>query len=438
MKADLDNMNSNTAKNRSLSPSFFMIFIMAWRNIWRNKTRSRVVMGAVMIGIWAAVFMTGLSTGMVKSYVSAAVDDIVSHIQIHHSSFIEDRESKYYLENGAEMLEKVLTMPEVKTAGNRTIVTGMISTGRGAEGVEIKGVDPETEIKLTTFDEKIIEGDYFQDNKRNQILISEELAEQLQIKLKRKVVLTFQNIDGEITASAFRIVGFFDTGNNIFDKSNVFVRKADLNKAYISEESKYNLTHERKDLAHEIAMLLIDIDQLETVRNKLIQSFPGLSIKTYREISPDLELYESMIGVISYIYLVLILLALVFGIINTMLMAVLERIAELGMLMAIGMNKLKIFLMVVFETVLLGIVAVPFGVILGFLTISILGRIGINLSAWSESLQEFGMQDLIYPEVLPEVYWQMALGIFITMVLASIYPAFRAIRLRPVEAIRKL
>ena len=395
-------------------------------------------MGAVMIGIWAAVFMTGLSTGMVKSYVNSAVDNIVSHIQIHHSDFMEDRESKYYLENGVELFEKISVIPEVKTAGVRTIVTGMISTGRGAEGVEIKGVDPETEKNLTSFEKKIKTGEYFQDNKRNQILISEELAEQLQVKLKRKVVLTFQNVEGDITAGAFRIVGIFDTGNNIFDKSNVFVLKKDLNRIFIPENADSILQQDRNQLAHEIAILLNDIDQIEVVYKKLIQNFPELSVKTYREISPDLELYESMIGVISYIYLVLILLALVFGIVNTMLMAVLERISELGMLMAIGMNKLKIFSMVVTETVLLGIVAMPFGVLLGFLTILILGHTGIDLSMWSESLQEFGMQDFIYPEVLPEVYWQMALGIFVTMVFASIYPAFRAIRLRPVEAIRKI
>ena len=432
-------MNTAPSNNRNPASSYVMIFTMAWRNIWRNKTRSRVVMGAVMVGIWAAVFMTGFSTGMVKSYVSSAVDNIVSHIQIHHNSFLEDRESKYYLENGNELLEKVRSLPEVRIAGMRTLVAGMISSGRGATGVEIRGVEPESEMALTNFDKKIKAGGYFQLEKKNQILISEELAEELKLKLRRKVVLTFQNQEGEITAGAFRVAGIFDTGNNIFDKSNVFVLKKDLDRIYATRPGDELLSQKEKpEVAHEIAILLNDMELLDSTQQKLMKQFPALSVKSYGEISPDLELYESMIGVISYIYLILILLALVFGIINTMLMAVLERYAELGMLMAIGMNKLKVFLMVVFETIMLGIVAVPFGVLLGYLTITILGRIGINLSMWSESLQEFGMQDLIYPEVVPEVYWQMAVGIFITMVLASIYPAIRAIHMRPVEAIRKI
>ncbi len=423
-----------------------MIFIMSWRNIWRNKMRSRVVMGAVVVGIWAAVFMTGLSTGMVKSYISSAVDNIVSHIQIHHQDFDEDRESKYYLTNGEELLLKIKALPEVSKAGVRTLVTGMISSGRGATGVEIRGVEPEAEIALTHFDKKIKEGEYFPGKRKNEILISQEIAEQLHLNTGKKVVLTFQNLEGEITAGAFRIVGVFDSGNNIFDKSNVFVLRKDLNQIFLPGNKSLPseqvadpfLQKENPYLAHEIAILLKDIEQLDTVKQKLIQVFPELSVKTYGEISPDLELYESMIGTISYIYLILILLALVFGIINTMLMAVLERYSELGMLMAIGMNKLKVFLMIVFETILLGIAAVPFGILLGFLTITLLGHTGINLSMWSESLQEFGMADFIYPEVLPEVYWLMALGILITTVAASIYPAFRAIHLRPAEAIRKL
>lgn len=439
-------MKSTSSKNGFSSQSYYMIFIMAWRNIWRNRSRSRVVMGAVMVGIWSAVFMTGISTGMVKGYISSAVQNIVSHIQIHHRDFLEDRESKYFMENENELVEKIKDIPEVRAAGARSLVAAMISSGRGATGVEVRGIEPKSEIALTNFDKKIKEGDYFRENIKNQILISSELAEQLQIQLKRKVVLTFQNRDGEITAGAFRVAGIFDTGNNIFDESNVFVLKDDLNRIFapsgfgppeIQENDGFS-QNEIPQMAHEIAILLKDIEQLDVVQEKLKKQFPGLSIKTYREISPDLELYESTIGIISYIYLILILLALVFGIVNTMLMAVLERHSELGVLMAIGMNKLKVFLMIVSETVLLGVAAVPFGVLLGFMTVTILGRTGIDLSMWSESLQEFGLQDLIYPEVLPEVYWQMAAGIFITMVLASVYPAIHAIHLRPVEAIRKI
>jgi ABC-type antimicrobial peptide transport system permease subunit len=138
------------------------------------------------------------------------------------------------------------------------------------------------------------------------------------------------------------------------------------------------------------------------------------------------------------IYLVIILLALVFGIINTMLMTILERFRELGMLMAIGMNKLRVFLMIVMETLFLSFVGVPLGLLLGWGTVSYFGKYGLDLSAFSESLQMYGMSDMTYFDLNPAVYWQVPMMVGFTALLASIYPALKAIRLKPVEAIRKL
>ena len=131
-------------------------------------------------------------------------------------------------------------------------------------------------------------------------------------------------------------------------------------------------------------------------------------------------------------------LALVFGIINTMLMAVLERIKELGMLMAIGMNKLRVFLMIVLESILLGLVAMPVGLLLGYITIEYVGANGIDMSMYAKGLANFGMSPIIYFELDPIVYLQVAVGVFLTAVLASIYPALKAIRLKPVEALRTI
>ena len=121
-----------------------------------------------------------------------------------------------------------------------------------------------------------------------------------------------------------------------------------------------------------------------------------------------------------------------------MLMAVLERVKELGMLMAIGMNKMRVFSMVVLETLYIALVGAPIGILLGYITTQYLNRVGINLSNWSRALEEFGMKDIVRPSIEPSMIVTVAIAVFITAVLASIYPAFKAIRLRPVEALRKL
>ncbi|MCB0597455.1 MAG: ABC transporter permease [Lewinellaceae bacterium] len=412
-----------------------MIPIMAWRNIWRSKTRSLVVIGAIAVGIWAALSLTGFATGMMKSYVNNAVQNIVSHIQVHQPEFLDENEVKYNIPDVMAVERAIRAEPGVKAVSVRSIANGMISSSQGARGVRIKGVVPEEEARVNALNENVVEGDYFSDEGRNPILVSSELAEKLNVKVRSKVVLNFQDRGGSITAAAFRIVGLFDTGNNPFDLSHVFVRRSDLNNLLIPATDS-SLAADA--LAHEIAVMVDEIRDVDTIASTLSAEFPNLKVQTYREISPDLELYEGQIKNVSLVYLTVIMLALVFGIINTMLMAVLERIKELGMLMAIGMNKLRVFFMIVLESIMLGLVAIPVGLLLGYITIDYVGKNGIDMSIYAKGLANFGMSPIIYFELDPIVYLQVAVGVFLTAVLASIYPALKAVRLKPVEALRTI
>jgi putative ABC transport system permease protein len=426
---------------------------MSWRNIWRNPTRSLVVMGAVALGIWAAIFMSGFATGMIRSYISIAIEDIISHVQVHHPDYSQDNDGKFFIPDVEEVARVIQEAPGVKVLSVRSLTSGMISSSQAARGIRIKAVDPLAEAGVTGLDKKVVEGEYFVEDRRNQILVSEALAEKLEVKLRSKVVVTFQDLGGEITAAAFRIGGIFKTGSKPFDESHVFVQRQDLNRLLAPsgtgnggtfDEGETGEVEDEKNgpdydnLAHEIAFLLHDPQQVNAVRDELLMKLPSLKIETYREISPDLQLYESQMKSVSIIYLTVIMLALIFGIVNTMLMAVLERIRELGMLMAIGMNKLRVFSMIMLEAVMLCLVAAPFGLLLGYLTVAYLRVHGINLSAYSETLRMYGMSSIVYFDLEPIVYWQVPVAVALTAVAASIYPAWKAIRLRPVEAMRKI
>jgi putative ABC transport system permease protein len=409
-----------------------MIPILAWRNIWRSPTRSLVVITAIALGVWAAISLSGFATGMMKSYVSNAVQNVVAHIQIHEETFLDEYRVQYTIPDITQVEEIVHTQEGVKAASTRTIVSGMVASSKSTRGVIVKGIKPEAERLVSTLADKVVEGEYLSDEKRSPLLISRELATKLNVKIRSKVVLTFQDMDTEITSAAFRIIGIYDTGNGPFDQSHVFIRQSDLNTLLLSEDNK------GQALAHEIALLVEDVQEVSQIAADLQNKLPDLSVQTYREVSPDLELYESQITSISLIYLFIIMLALVFGIINTMLMAVLERLKELGMLMAIGMNKLKVFGMIVLEAILLGVVAAPIGLLLGHLTVSYVRTNGLDMSAYSDSLKSYGLSQIIYFDIDPAVYWQAPLFVFVTAVLAALYPAFKAIRLKPVEALRSL
>lgn len=405
-----------------------MLPIVAWRNIWRHKIRSVVVILSIAIGLWAGTFMMAFSWGMYQQYMRETVETQLSHLQIHHLKFEEeDREVRHILQNSTAILDYINKLDGVRAATARTISSGMVSSPTTASGININGIFPETENNVTQLASRVIKGKYLDTAGRNVIMIGEKLAFKLKVKLKNKIVLTFQDINGEIVAGAFRITGIYRSKNTALDEMNVYVHSSDLGHLLGAGKS-----------VHEIAVLLNDDNKAESVKEKLGNIFPGLSIKTWKELSPELELVINSFNEYMYIFVGFILLALTFGIVNTMLMAVLERMREIGMLMAIGMSRMRVFFMVILETIYLSLIGGPFGLFIGYITIRWTGSSGIDISMFSEGLSAYGFSSIVYPELETGYYLPLTLMTVITAILSAIYPAIRAVRLKPAEAIRKI
>lgn len=399
---------------------------MSWRNIWRSPLRSLVVMGSIMVGTWAIIFLLAFSYGMVKSYINNAIRMETSHIQMHLPEFREDMEVKHLLPGAESKLAALKNHEHVEAVTVRTVVNAMLVAPKGTRGVVARGIEELDEPLVTEIDQQISVGKYFGKGK-NQVLIGKDLAEKLGLQVRKKVVLQFQNLDGDITAGAFRIVGLIDSGNKMRDDGTVFVRRSDLNRLL-----------GQADAAHELALYLKDPELVAATTTALQAEYPAAKVESYTELSPDIKLYETQISVSFTIFVFIFMLALIFGIINTMLMAVLERTKELGMLMSVGMNKPRVFGMIVLETLLLGFISALVGMLLGWLTIQYFGGPGIDLSSWADGLKQFGMSTIIYPDLQGIFYLQLALSVVVTTLLASLYPAYKAISLRPVEAVRKI
>lgn len=404
-----------------------MIPLIAWRNIWRHKVRSLVVILSISVGLWAGVFMVAFSWGMYKQYMNETIETQVSHLQLHHPDFVEDKEIQYMLSDYIPMVEYIKKMEDVKVVAARTISTGMVSSPTTASGVTINGIFPEDENKVTQLASRVIEGKYLDQISRNPVLIGKKLALKLKVKLKSKIIFTFQDTTGEIVAGAFRIAGIYKSKNSALDEMNVYVNSSDLNRLINVDNA-----------VHEIAILLKDDSNLDKVKNKLQGRFPDASVMTWKELTPELQFVVNSFNEFMYIFVGIILLALTFGIVNTMLMAVLERVREIGMLMAIGMSKMRIFFMIILETIYLALIGGPLGLLIGYLTIVWTGKIGIDISIFSEGLSSWGFSSIVYPEIESRYYLTLTLMTLFTAILSAIYPAIRALRLKPSEAIRKI
>lgn len=388
--------------------------------------RSLIVILSITIGLFAGVFYTAFSWGMIEDHIESSISESLSHIQIHDSSYDKTQPNNYSIANGKELLEKVAENKNIKASTGRMLVTGMVSSANAGSGVLVSGIIPEKEMEVTGLNSKIIEGEYFEGVKSNPVLIGKKLAEKLKVNLKNKIVLTFQDANGEITAGAFRVAGIYKTRNSKLDEMNVYVRLEDVNRL-MGFDSEMN----------EIAILLPDNSHLDEVKDEISAIAPGLKVETWKQLSTELEYLVSMFRQYTYIFIVIILLALIFGIVNTMLMTVLERVRELGMLMAIGLNKTKLFFMIVFETIFLALVGGPLGILIAHLFIVYYGKVGIDLSMFSKAYEELGFSSIIYPKLEWYFYLEIGLMTIAAAIFSAIFPARKALQLNPAEAIRK-
>jgi putative ABC transport system permease protein len=404
-----------------------MIPKIAFKNIWRNKERSLIVITAITLALTGGIFTASIMTGMVDQKFRSGINNEVSHIQIHNPDFLKNLEPQYSIPSADSIANIISRMPDVRSVSERTRVPGMISSPNAATGIQIMGIDPEKEKKVTQIYKTVCDscGGYFTGSRKNPILVSKRLADKLKVRLKSKVVIRFQNTDGNISEAAFTITGIYHTANNGFDDMNAFVRSEDFDKI------SGNMIK-----PHEIAILLSDFDKIADVQTALKQRFPGLDVENWEEISPEMGLITSAISLEIYIILGIILLALAFGIVNTMLMIVFERTRELGMLMAVGMSKARVFRMIMLETILLTFIGGIIGMVVSAFLVSLFHKHGIDLSAVSKGLGAFGFDPKIYPFITTAFYFNLSIMILATGILSAIVPARKALKLKPVEAIR--
>ncbi len=405
-----------------------MLVKVSWRNIWRNRKRSLIIMAAVAIGLWCGIFLMAFYNGMIRQRVDTAIYRELSHVQLHHPSFRADHDIRFILEQGHPMLEQVSADPAIQAATGRLILLGMIASANGSSGITVNGIMPDREDQVTGLKKKLFEGDYFSPEKRNEVLISQKTLEKLKLKRNKKVILTFQDKAGNLASGAFRVSGVFKTVNTPYDETNVFVDITDVD----------SLAGVRGAL-NEIAILLKDHDALDGVQQKLINQWPGTEILNWKEIAPDIGLTLSFGDQMVVIFMGIILLALAFGIVNTMLMAILERTREIGMLMALGMTKIKVFWMILLETFFLILAGCPVGILLALGTVWLTHQTGIDLSAMAggEVYGTFGYDPRIYPVLRPDQFGTILILILITALLSSLLPARKALTLKPAQSIKK-
>jgi putative ABC transport system permease protein len=405
------------------------LIMIGWRNLWRQKRRSMIVILSVGLGIFAMILSTGLLNGMINQAVENTISTSIGHIAIHKNGFQDTMKLEYNFLSSKEIENKIMDEKFVKSYAPRLKVQAMVRSSEASRGVLVYGIDPEKEKSISKICDYIVKenGSEFLDSASgDSILISKSMAKKLDLLIGDKLVLMIQDKNNEIIGIGMTVKGLFQTPVDSFDKFVVFT----------GIKKMQEVTGLDKNIT-EINLLLKDKKYVDIVKNKLVPKInnPDLEILTWKEMVPNLVSAVKFMDALMYIFFSIIFVTVIFSIANTLIMSIMERFHEIGVMKSLGTKPSWIFFIVIFEAVNLGIVGLLVGVFTGTISTVILSKVGLDFSFFIESMRMWGTGSIIYPAIKPMDVIAATLIVMATTIVAALYPAIKAARIKPLEAL---
>jgi ABC-type lipoprotein release transport system permease subunit len=406
---------------------FAVLARLAWRNLWRNHRRTIIMLGAIAVGVWAMIFMTALTRGMVDQMITDSIGVLPGHVQMHHPGYRDDPSISNRIEIPDAVLKTKFDAAGFNAWASRVRVPAIVSSERESRGVTLLGIDPSAERNLSFFDYDSVEGRFLESGSDTGIVIGKKLADTLETELGKRIVLMSQDPDNDIADRGFRIVGLYSASTKAVEEAYAYIGKATAQKML-----------RIGDATTEVVFLGDDYRNVEPVYDAVAAAVDGsLSVERWYEIDTYLG---TMLGVMDgfvLVWVVVIFLALSFGLVNTLVMAVFERVREIGLMLALGMKPGSILGQIVIESMLLIALGLALGNILAYATVTPLES-GIDVSIVAEGMEMWGASSVLYPRLYASDMILASVVVLFLGFLASLSPAWRASRYEPVEAITKV
>jgi putative ABC transport system permease protein len=398
---------------------------IAWRNIWRNKRRTVITVTAVVFAVTLAVFSWCVKLGEYEQMIDNTLKLYPGYIQVHAKGYWDDKTIYNRFSPPKKLLDFLNKDDRVTAYTTRLSVDALISTGANTGAVMIVGVDPRREF--STAKDRVRRGRYLSPGDKKGILIGDALARNLSVPVGGEVSILTQAYDGSIAAANFAVEGIFQTGSPETDRSMAFITLSAAQDLLAMD-----------GLVTELSILLSDSTYTDAEYRKIaaLVDPAKLEVMPWQKLIGELVQLVSLSKTFGSIYYLLILIVVGFGILNTILMAVMERYREFGVMMALGTRPSQIVRLIVAESALIAFIGILIGDALGFGVSYYFTRVPMNFSSRSEVLENFALNPLIYAKIYPWVFYITNLLVLGATLLSSIYPAIKASRLSPVRALR--
>lgn len=406
---------------------FAIISMLAWRNLWRNHRRTIVMLSAITIGVWAMIFMTALMRGMVNDMIRDGIRALPGHVQVHHPQYRDDPSVLNLIPTADSELTEVFSQAGLDGWASRVKVPGIISSERESRGVTLIGVDPELEKSLDALGSNIAAGRNLEGVDDGGVVIGRRLADKLDTELGKRIVLMSQDPDNEIADRGYRIVGLYEANLERYEEAFVFAGKSTLQKMLGIE-----------DQVSEVAVMAGDYRDLQGLTEQVALLAGGdVEVLPWQQLNRYLGSMLKVMDGFVLVWMIVIFLALSFGLVNTLVMAVFERVREIGLMLALGMRPASILGQILVESSLLLIIGLVLGNALAWASVVPL-QDGIDISAVAKGMEMFGASSILYPELELKDIVTANIVVLVLGFLTSLSPAWRASRYEPIEAITKV
>ena len=405
-----------------------IVLRLAWRNLWRNPRRTLVILTAVAVGVFGMIFIGALMAGVGDQMVRNSIATLVGSLQVHQRGYRDDPVVENTMPDPSEPAEALASvLPPGALWSRRVRVSAVAANARHSAGVTLVGIEPEKEAGVSFIGAAVKEGRRLAPDDPYGIVVGQALMEKFETRLGRKLVLMSQAADREMSSRAFTIVGVFRAELAATEKQFVFVSlKAAREMLRIGEGIS------------EIAVLLPAGADPDSVAARLRALLPDrYEIHTWRELLPMLTAYIEMNDGFTVVWYLVVFIAMGFGIVNTLLMAVFERMREFGLVKALGMKPGWIVMEVLMESAFILILGMAAGNAVALASVAALAENGIDLSAFAAGVEYAGMPRVIYPSFAWTSVVQANLTVCVLGLAVSLYPALKAARIAPVAAMTR-
>lgn len=406
--------------------SFKVIAVLAWRNLWRNYRRTLILLITIALGVWSMIFMTALMRGMVDEIVRNGLATLPGEVQIHASAYRDDPSIVHRVPVPSGDLLTALGAPPVTGWSARIRVPAVIASERDSRSVTLLGVDPLAEQRLGSAPHNIVEGRFLTDEDDKGVVIGASMARRLETRLGKRVVLMSQDPNNDVADRGARVVGIYTARLPGTEDRFVYSGRSVI-------QSMLGIEGEVSEIAitaDDYRAVADWYPAIAAVAGSQVEVLPWMELDTY--LSTMLNVQDGF----ALVFMVVVFLALSFGLVNTLVMSVFERVREIGLMQALGMRPNLILAQVLLESVYLLLVGLAIGNITAFLTIKSLEG-GIDISSVAQGMEQMSMSPVLYPALRIEDMVMSTMVVIVLGLLASLLPAWKASQLDPVAALAK-